>query len=1472
MRVTETVATTAQTNRTCGAAAVPGGDAEAMPRRVGRFTIEQRLGRGGFATVYLAKDPDLQRLVALKLPRLDKFAAEDEIRRYLSEARAAARMKHPRIVTVYDVNQDAGQPYIVLEYIAGESLQQLLDRRRLTPWRAVELMIEVADAVQHAHQRGLVHRDLKPGNVLLSQEGNAYITDFGLAVHESYQRLKLGEIAGTPRYMAPEQVLGETHRLDQRTDIWSLGVMLCRMLCGGYPLDAKKSPQLFERILEGRIRTPRQIDERVPAELERICLKCLSRQMSQRYQAAAELIEELSGWQQQADWAPPFLDDPPSGAGASGDSQSTITEVSSSASGPIALPPQGLRPLGAGQAEWLPELLADPLDRAGLPESIRFWTSHAAQTEGQRTFPVGLLYGPSGCGKTSLMRAGLLARLPAEVHVEYVEAWGEGTERRLLQTLQSHCPALRRERSLAGALMLLREQRCLPDGKRKLLLVLDQFEQWLRANGPSPATELVQALRQCDGGTVQAIIVVRDEAWLATSRLFRTLDLAVVQGRNSALVDQVGLPHAVRILRALGRGCGALPAAEQSLSEDQQAFLRRSVEGLVDAGRVAHARLVMFAQMFRHRPWSLAELESFGSLQPIGVRYLETLLGQPAGTPWHRNDPVAIEAVLCALLHPETADLKGPPQPYQTLLDVSGYARRPERFDRLLHLLGDSLQLITTAEPAVAGQDATEQDDPAVGPRRSDRVMPRGHRWYQLTHDCLAPAVRQWVDERRRRTRRGQYEMRLAERTALWSARRERKQLPTLWEWIGIGVHTRLRSWTGPQRRMMAAATGCHLSRLTIALIAILLVLGGAREFRGRFQATAAVDRLLTAETIEVPQIVAELTTLRRWSEPLLAELAEARGLDRRSDLRVRVARFRGDAPQLEPLLKYLLVGTPQEVRLLSDTLTPQPQAAAAVMWSTLADPEQPVQRRLRAACALARWEPEAALWNDQLEPLAGWLLTHSPIQVSEWAALLRPISDGLRPTLQRAYQQAVDNDARSAAAVVLADFLAEDPDGLVDLIQQAHPDQLRFITAGLPHLDASITDTMLGQLADDRDAGDPDDCCARANVAIALLKAGRPEALWPLLEPSGDPSVRSYLIQRIADAGVDADLLIQRLDKTASVGQRRALQLSLGRYDWQAIPQGRRRTVARHVSTCCADDPDPGVHAASRWLLQQMQAEQMVEAIFDQQAGQPPTAERAWWINSQRQAMTLVDAPVTFTMGASESEQGRPAEEQQRVRIDCSFAIAMTVVTIGQFQQYQRTTPAGELDDQQLDLPVKSSMYEAMQYCNWLSRQAGIAEDQLCYRRVDRRMEPVDDMTRRFGYRLPTEAEWEYTCRAGSNTAYHFGSDPSLLALYAWGLFNTDGTTQPVARLMPNDFGLFDCYGNMQEWCHNSYAEDQAKSWSALNRVQVLRGSSVRSREPAMRSATRAVGNASMTAAGFRVARTVDDLTNLIPNDLSQE
>jgi hypothetical protein len=263
-------------------------------QKLADFELVEELGSGGSGTVWKATDSRLRRTVAIKIPHHGSMA-QFERARYLREGQAAAQLQHPNIVSVYEVGEDRGQVFIVSEYVHGLNLRDSLKRGRPSFRAAAELVALLAEALQHAHDQGVIHRDLKPANVLIDAAGCPHITDFGLAkwAVDAASTTVEGNILGTPGYMSPEQARGDTAKVDRRSDVYGLGALFYEMIAGTPPFQGGDVATIVHRVIHQEPRAPRQINAAIPSDLETICLKAMEKDPNRRYQSAHELAIDL---------------------------------------------------------------------------------------------------------------------------------------------------------------------------------------------------------------------------------------------------------------------------------------------------------------------------------------------------------------------------------------------------------------------------------------------------------------------------------------------------------------------------------------------------------------------------------------------------------------------------------------------------------------------------------------------------------------------------------------------------------------------------------------------------------------------------------------------------------------------------------------------------------------------------------------------------------------------------------------------------------------------------------------------------------------------------------------------------------------------------------------------------------------------------------------------------------------------------
>jgi len=265
-----------------------------LPVRFGGYELLERIARGGMGVVFKARDLRLQRLVALKMIVDGELATEVDVHRFRAEAEAAALLDHPNIVPIHEVGEHDGHHYFTMRLMEGGSLADHMERLRAEPRKAAELMAAVARAVHHGHQRGILHRDLKPPNILLDTEGRPHVGDFGVARRIAQEGLtQTGSVVGTPAYMAPEQAAGRVRSLTTAADIYSLGAILYELVAGRPPFEGDTAAHILRQVVEQEPPPLRLVAPRVDRDLETVCHKCLEKNPSRRYGSAAELALEL---------------------------------------------------------------------------------------------------------------------------------------------------------------------------------------------------------------------------------------------------------------------------------------------------------------------------------------------------------------------------------------------------------------------------------------------------------------------------------------------------------------------------------------------------------------------------------------------------------------------------------------------------------------------------------------------------------------------------------------------------------------------------------------------------------------------------------------------------------------------------------------------------------------------------------------------------------------------------------------------------------------------------------------------------------------------------------------------------------------------------------------------------------------------------------------------------------------------------
>jgi len=1444
---------------------------------LGRFRVQKVLGEGAFGKVYLARDEQLNRLVAIKISKeiiLDKTVLDS----FLSEAQMLAKLDHPNIVPVHDVGNSATEGFFIIsKYLDGGSLSHALKKQSSDITWVCNIIALIADGLHHAHTRGLVHRDIKPDNILLDNSGNPCIVDFGLALKEEAFGQGNG-LMGTPLYMSPEQASGEGHRVDGRSDIFSLGVILYEMLAGRRPFEAKNVMMLLQMIKMVEVKPLRQINSKIDKELERICLKALSRKLLDRYTTAADMATDLRTF-----LASGLI--PSSGklkalpvlvnmVGDKSGSPSGLRSGLDSAS--IQVIYKGLRSFDQSDAGFFLELLPGARNREGLPPSINFWKTQIENPSS--TFTVGVIYGPSGCGKSSLMKAGLIPNLDGKIIPIYLEATTTSTEETIIKQLRNRLPDLPPELTLIEAFALIRKKKS-AGLNRKILIIIDQFEQWLSANPNLDNAPLAQAFRQVDGDYLQVLFMIRDDFILPVNRLMAVLEIPIIEGVNFSLVDLFEQKHSRKVLRLFGRALECLPEGE--LSKEQEQFIHKSIEALSVDGKVISVRLSVFADMMKNRPWRISSLNSIGGVEGVGVQFLEETFFSSSAPALCKIHHKAAQKVLRALLPSSGLSIKGGMLSLENLKEVSTYANKPRDFEQVLQLLDSDLRLITPT---------TQEDD-------SD-----SKRFYQLAHDYLVPSLQEWLLRKQKETRRGRAELVLEDRSRVWNLNPENRQLPSLFQCLSIQWNIPNKGWTKPQRKMIKNASKYYLIR-TFLITSSMLILGILFwEGYSRVKSQGLVERLLDANSDDVPTIVNEISGYRRWANSMLlnANSKAEQENDERKQLHTSLALLPVDKEQIPYLYSKLLMANPNEVKVLTNSLEKYKAEFQQKLWNVLLEPESGKEFQvLRAASALAAYDGGADSKNwEKVSPLiVSQLVKENPAFIGVWVETLRPVKNFLINMLSntfnnRAQDKVVEN---SLATNLLADYSSDHPEILTNLILDADDKQFLILFPFVKKQSAAcilllnaelnkITPVIAGfhfvkEIDDKR----------KANAVVALAKLNQPETIWPLLKHTATPQKRSYLIDKLALHNLDYNLILKQLKIEKELSIRRALIQTLGNYGIGQISIEERKLIIPDLKEIYLKEPDPGIHASAEWLLKIWNEEPFIkktneswqqdkELYLNRQkeinnflVKEKEKSLMQWYVNGQGQTMVVIPGPVEFLMGSPVSEVDRTSNERQHQRrIDRSFEISNKAVTFDQFKQFD---PKYYLDAKYIrngDLPIVGiDYYMASKYCNWLSEKEGLPEDQWCFEIFNggKTIAIKKDYLKLKGYRLPTEAEMEYATRARSMSSRYFGDTSELLPKYAWFSKNSNDQPWPVGSLKPNDFGFFDMLGNCYTWCMEEYREypilsgaDSLEGKGISNTVNhVLRGGSFSFGASRARSSGRGYDSPSDRSYnnGFRLART---------------
>ena len=924
---------------------------EQISKKLEGFTLIRCVGVGGFGVVYKAIEDSTGEIVALKFPTGRALRTTEELRQLQSEAELAAQVKHPGIVGCFGMRSQNSLHFVVQQFVDGPSIEKMSPR---TPDRIVNSVAKVADALGFAHEQGLIHRDIKPSNILINPKGHPLIADFGLAVHESAQRRLRGQRCGTPNYMSPEQVLGLAHQMDGRSDIWSLGVVLYELLSGRKPFIGETCDEIYEEITQRDVKPLRMVAPELDSELQRICHKCLNRTINHRYRTASELGDDLRSWMEHADrWQ-------------------------SQKKAPLI--PRGVRPFEARDAIAFRELLPGPKDRLGIPDSIQFWKRKIERENELERFTVGAIMGPGGSGKSSFVRAGLLPHLdPALSQSIFVDAAIENPETQLSKELKNLFPDLSSVVDLP-ALMDSVSHQIVEQKSKPLLIVIDQFEQWLCQNPDPASSQLGQALRYCDGKNLYCLVLIRDDFWLVASRFFNDLNIPWNQEKNIQKLDLLTEPEGIDVLNRLGVAIGKLPEDATNLSSTQKQFLASVVSGVSEKSRVVCLHLTLFVEMFRNKEWSLKTINAQGGFAGIGESYLEDVFDDATSTIPKTEKEVA-KNILLALLPSTQRNIRPAPISEKTLR--SNLAKpKEEHFMAAIRWLVLDLRIVTQ----IIDSTPIDKLDENTGTSTDNRE--RYH--YQLTHDSLVPSVRDWINRKKRDSWRGRAELRLAELTQDHLSRPDKSTFPSFAETIAINLAIPKQNLSPEQSLYLKKSNKRFLTQVIASTLAVATLIFAAFVYQQFSSARMTLEQYLNCPSNLVETQFQKLAAHQSPVLPRLERFTESGATKER--LRALVAESRLNGASFERLRStlqlsiqlpdaefdaYELANVTRGLESSKEDVIP----LLIQLCSSMDGDESPeLDVRVRAALialSMGFTEPAIELCKDHENPTAATMLTH---------------------------------------------------------------------------------------------------------------------------------------------------------------------------------------------------------------------------------------------------------------------------------------------------------------------------------------------------------------------------------------------------------------------------------------------------------------------------------------------------------------
>jgi hypothetical protein len=484
-------------------------------------------------------------------------------------------------------------------------------------------------------------------------------------------------------------------------------------------------------------------------------------------------------------------------------------------------------------------------------------------------------------------------------------------------------------------------------------------------------------------------------------------------------------------------------------------------------------------------------------------------------------------------------------------------------------------------------------------------------------------------------------------------------------------------------------------------------------------------------------------------------------------------------------------------------------------------------------------------------------MLEEPPIDLDAWVELLRPAAPTLMSNLQNRFLDASSTSTqRVAAARVLASYA--DAHLLSELLLQADASQFSMLLPGASRHKSDVIATIRQAMKHPVAGGPRDHAKRQRNLIAAFLRLECPADAEPLLSTSPDPTGRTLALLEMRDFGVPLGVVLTTFEGWKDPSARQALLLALEPYRGRDMLPHMEQDLIERLVRLLRESPHQAERSGAEWLLSRWGRAEMVDEQFRKLAEtnlnvKAFSHDRDWYVTGQGQTMAVVNGPVSFSMGSPEGEPGIAHAERliTQTKIAYSFAVSVNEISMEQFRQFRANAQfAWERADPQCPAN-RVSFDDAIRYCRWLSAKEGIPEEEMCYPADFVASDSVlpEQRLLRTGYRLPTELEWEFTCRAGTTTPWFSGDDEEHLKAFAWFALNAGEQVRPDGSLRPNPLGIFDMLGNVAEWSHKSVPAGD----------YILRGGAYNQLSKGLRSAKReSQSKNGYSFTGFRIARTM--------------